>query len=81
VPSLRLYTAMQVAIAAEELRQAAGSDAERFPLHQVINMLSDEIRLLRERGFSDQRIADLFTGFDIEATSEDIARNSTAGRD
>jgi hypothetical protein len=72
---------MQVATAADELRQAAGADTERFPLHQVISMLSDEIRLLRERGFSDQRIADLFTGFDIEATPEDIARNAAPSRD
>jgi hypothetical protein len=37
-------------------------------------MLADEVRLLRERGFSDQRIADLFTGFDIEVTPEEISR-------
>jgi len=37
-------------------------------------MLSDEVRLLRERGFSDERIADLFTGFDIQVTPGEISR-------
>ncbi|MGH6875861.1 MAG: hypothetical protein ACREHV_00630 [Rhizomicrobium sp.] len=37
-------------------------------------MLSDEVRLLRERGFSDERIAHPFTGFDIQTTADQIAR-------
>lgn len=69
-----LYTADQVARAARELREAAGTSEERFTAAQVISMLSDEIRLLRERGFDDQRISELFTGFDIEVNSADIAR-------
>ncbi|HEV2576678.1 MAG TPA: hypothetical protein VGU25_05660 [Acidobacteriaceae bacterium] len=68
------YTADQVARAARELREAAGASQEHFTAAQVVNMLADEVRLLRERGFSDQRIADLFTGFDIEVTAEDISR-------
>ena len=68
------YTADQVARAARELREAAGASQERFTAAQVVAMLSDEVRLLRERGFSDERIADLFTGFDIEVTPEDISR-------
>jgi hypothetical protein len=68
------YTADQVARAARELREAAGASPERFSAPQVVAMLADEVRLLRERGFSDQRIADLFTGFDIQTTPEDIAR-------
>ena len=70
-----LYTADQVATAARELREAAGADEELFTGEQVISMLGEEILLLRERGFSDQRIADLFTGFDIEVTPEQIARH------
>ncbi|HXS12986.1 MAG TPA: hypothetical protein VN734_09805 [Acidobacteriaceae bacterium] len=68
------YTADQVARAARELREAAGASQQRFTAAQVVAMLSDEVRLLRERAFSDERIADLFTGFDIEVTPEDIAR-------
>ena len=68
------YTADQVALAARELREAAGASQERFTAAQVVSMLSDEVRLLRARGFDDQRIADLFIGFDIEVTPEDISR-------
>ena len=69
-----VYTADQVARAARELREAAGASQERFTAAQVVSMLADEVRLLRERGFSDERIADLFTGFDIEVTPDQIAR-------
>jgi hypothetical protein len=74
------YSADQIAVAARELRQAAGTEEERFTGAQVISMLGDEIRLLRERGFTDAQIADLFTGFDICVSAEDIAQNSTAPR-
>jgi hypothetical protein len=71
-----LYTADQVAVAARELREAAGAEQEMFTGEQVIAMLSDEILLLRERGFTDDRIAALFSGFDIEVTPEQIARHA-----
>ncbi len=74
------YSADQVAQAARELRQAAGSDEERFTASQVLSMLSDEIRLLRERGFNDTKIADLLTGFDICVTAEDVSRGTEPPR-
>ena len=67
------YTADQVATAARELREAAGAEEELFTGEQVISMLGEEILLLRERGFSDERIAGLFTAFDIDITPEQIA--------
>ncbi len=70
----KTYTADQVATAARELRQAAGGDEERFTSARVAAMLADEIGLLRERGFSDQSIADLFSGFDIDVTPEEISQ-------
>ena len=70
------YTADQVAVAARELRQAAGSDEQRFTGAQVLGMLREEVRLLRERGFNDARIADLLTGFDICVSAGDVARHS-----
>ena len=73
MPDQPTYTADQVARAARELRDAAGASQERFTAAQVVRMLSDEVRLLRERGFSDERIADLFTGFDIQASAEEIS--------
>ena len=69
-----VYTADQVATAARELRQAAGADEERFSTQQVVSMLGDEVRMLRERGFTDERIADLLSGFDIEITAPELAR-------
>ncbi len=68
----RGYTAEQIAVAARDLRDAAGAPEEQFSLEQVVGMLSDEIRLLRERGFSSERIADLFRSFEIEATASNI---------
>jgi hypothetical protein len=75
----RTYTAAQVALASKELREAAGADEEYFTGEQVVSMLSGEIRLLRERGFTDQHIADLFTGFDIDVSTNDIASNDADG--
>jgi hypothetical protein len=75
------YTADQIATASRELLEAAGSEqpAETWPpegtllsdtysLPEALHHLEDEIRLLRERGFTDEHIADLLTGFDIEVT-------------
>jgi hypothetical protein len=78
VASDRIYSAAQIAQAATELRAAAGAGDEFFSGEQVVNMLAEEIRLLRERGFTDQRIADLLTGFDIDVSADDIARGGTA---
>ena len=68
----KTYTGDQIAVAARDLRDAAGAPTEAFTLQQAISMLSDEIRLLRERGFSNERIAGLFTSFDIVASADDI---------
>ena len=70
------YTAEQIATAARELRQAAGADEERFTGAQAISMLSEEVRLLRERGFTDDQISDLFNGFDLCISAEDLRRNT-----
>ena len=74
------YTAEQVAQAARELRQAAGTDEEHFTASQALRMLAAEIRLLRERGFSDAQIADLLTGFDICVSADDVARHTVPPR-
>jgi microsomal dipeptidase-like Zn-dependent dipeptidase len=43
---------------------------------EAIEMLDEEIRLLRERGFSNEQIAGLFNGFEIEVSTEQIARHA-----
>ena len=78
MPDQPTFTAEQIAIAARELRQAAGADEERFTPAQAVSMLSEEIRLLRERGFSDQQISDLLNGFDLCISPEDIAQHTRA---
>jgi hypothetical protein len=70
------YTTTQIALAARELREAAGAEEQRFTAVEAIEMLDDEIRLLRERGFNDEQIAGLFTGFEIEVTMEQIAEHA-----
>jgi hypothetical protein len=72
----RRYSADQVVTAARELRQAAGAEEEFFTGEQVIAMLDEEVRILRERGFTDERIADLFSGFDIDVTTAQIAAHT-----
>ena len=72
----RRYTADQIALASRELREAAGAEEQTFTAEQVIAMLDDEIRILRERGFTDERIADLFIGFDIQVTNDQIAHHA-----
>ena len=72
----RMYTTTQLALAARELREAAGSEEQIVTAVEAIEMLDDEIRLLRERGFNDEQIAALFTGFDIELTTEQITQHA-----
>jgi hypothetical protein len=86
----RMFTAYQVQTAQRELREAAGTDAqgissapieaidEPFSLRQTIVLLSPEILVLRERGFTDDRIAALLTGFEIEATTKQVGDFYTA---
>ena len=74
----RMYTTTQLAVAARELREAAGAEEQTFTTGEAIAMMDDEIRLLRERGFSDEQIAGLFTGFDVEVTTEQIAKHAPA---
>ena len=74
------YTADQIITAARDLQDAAGtpekpievSDEQTYSLEETVGLLSAEIRILRERGFSNERIADLFTGFEIEVTPSEI---------
>lgn len=76
----RTYSIDQIATAARELRQAAGADEERFTGPQVAELLGGEIQILRERGFTDDRIAHLLNGFDIDLKPGQIERRSrTAG--
>ncbi len=72
----KTYTIDQIAVAARELREAAGADPERFSSGEVASLLAGEIEILRQRGFTDDRIADLISGFEIEIKPRQIERRS-----
>lgn len=74
----RTYTTEQIAVVARELREAAGAQEERFTGDQVVDLLDGEIRTLRQRGFTDDRITSLLAGFDVELKKNQIERRSRA---
>lgn len=57
------------------LRDAAGAGEERFDAQQLVGMLSDEIRLLRASGMTDEAIASLLeTKAEVAIDAETIGR-------
>jgi hypothetical protein len=70
----KTYTIDQIAVAARELREAAGADPERYTSAEVATLLAGEIEILRQRGFTDQRITGLITAFDIDIQPSQIER-------
>jgi hypothetical protein len=72
----KTYTIDQIALTARELREAAGADPERYTSAEVASLLSGEIEILRQRGFTDQRITDLISAFDIDLKPRQIERRA-----
>jgi hypothetical protein len=72
----KTYTIDQIALAARELREAAGADPERYSGAEVVSLLSGEIEILRHRGFTDERITGLIGAFDIDIKPRQIERRS-----
>ena len=70
----KTYTIDQIALAARELREAAGADPERYTSAEVASLLSGEIEILRHRGFTDERITGLISAFDIDIKPRQIER-------
>jgi hypothetical protein len=70
----KTYTIDQIAVAARELREAAGADPERYTGAEVASLLVGEIEILRQRGFTDERITGLITAFDIDIQPRQIER-------
>jgi hypothetical protein len=70
----RTYTIDQIAVAARELREAAGADPEHYTSAEVVSLLSGEIEILRQRGFTDERITGLISAFDIDIKPSQIER-------
>ena len=69
------FTLEQAMKAQAALRDAAGADEERFDAQQLVGMLSDEIRVLRETGMTDEAIANLLeTKADLPIGAETITQ-------
>ena len=69
------YSLEQAMKAQAALRDAAGAGEERFDSRQLIGMLSDEIRVLRDSGLSDQEIATLLeTKADLAIDADTIGK-------
>jgi hypothetical protein len=62
--------------AQKALRDKAGLPPEQFPVDAFVGMISDEIKSLRQRGHSDQEIADTINAHSkIEITAAEIAEH------
>jgi hypothetical protein len=72
--SNKTYTIDQIAVAARELREAAGADPDRYTSAEVASLLAGEIEILRQRGFTDERIAGLISAFEIDIKPRQIER-------
>ncbi len=54
----KAYSLQEALRAQQALRALAGLQPELFPVRAFVGMISDEIETLREKGHTDQQIAD-----------------------
>ena len=65
--------------AQKALRDKAGLPPEQFPLDAFVGMISDEIESLRQRGHSDQEIAETIRAHSkIEISAAEIGEHYAA---
>lgn len=70
----RMYPVEEAVKAHKALRAASGLGPEMFPIQAFVGMISDEVETLRERGKSDEEIADLIRASSaIEISPAEIA--------
>ena len=70
-----LYPVEEAVRAQKALRTAAGLGLEMFPFQAFVDMISDEIDVLREAGQTDEQIAaSIRRNSAIQITGEDITR-------
>ena len=76
MPKPKMYPVEEAVKAHKALRAASGLGPEMFPIQAFVGMISDEVQSLRERGKSDEEIADIIrASSSIEITSAEIADN------
>ena len=72
----KMYPVEEAIKAQKALRDAAGLEAEQFPIQAFVGMISDEVESLRRRGKSDEEIAALIKrNSSIEITAAEIAEH------
>jgi hypothetical protein len=72
----RRYPIEEALRAKKALRDKAGLPPELFPVGAFVGMISDEIESLRQRGHSDQDIAETISAHSkIEITAAEIAEH------
>ncbi len=71
-----MYPIEEALKAQQALRNAAGLQAEQFPIQAFVGMISDEVESLRKLGRSDQEIADLIQSHsNIRITAAEIEQH------
>ena len=79
---VKSYSLQEALRAQKALRNAAGLGEETFPVEAFVGMISDEVQALRERGKSDQEIAELIEANSaIRITADEIAKNYASPED
>jgi len=70
------YSLEEALRAQKALRDLAGLEPEIFPVKAFVGMISDEIEILRRRGYTDERIAQAISqNSAIKITADEIAAN------
>ena len=73
---MKMYPVEDAIQAQKALREAAGLGPEQFPIQAFVGMISDEIEQLRDRGHSDQQIADIVESHsNIRISAAEIAEH------
>lgn len=71
-----MFSVEEAVKAQKALRAAAGLGPEQFPVQAFVGMISDEVQALRERGWTDEKIAGLITAnSSITISAKEIAEN------
>lgn len=72
----KTYPVEEAIRAQKALRDLAGLPPEMFPIQAFVGMISDEVETLRDKGHTDEQIAEtIAANSGIRITAEEIAAN------
>lgn len=70
------YSVEEAVKAQKALRAAAGLGPQQFPIQAFVGMISDEVESLRQRGKTDDQIAEIIRSSSaIDISADEIAEN------